>query len=680
MVGNMAMGRKNLFLGSLGIAFCLFVFVDCADKFPADRSIPLSNHGSSPSLNLHVSRSHVDIDNGIVKLTLTKPTGLMAGLAYKGVKNILERRNKETQRGYWDIMWSRPDQHKKSRFDTMQATKFRVIEQNKDQIEVSFSSTWRVSHGENLVPLNIDRRFIILRGVSGFYSYSIFEHEEGWPALNIDEARIAFKLDKDMFRYMAISDKRQRIMPTATDRKRGHELSYREAVLLSNSTSNPRLKGEVDDKYQYSSDNKDSHVHGWISNRPHIGFWVITPSDEFRAGGPVKPDLTSHAGPTSLAVFFSDHYAGANYGIRLRDGQPWKKVFGPVFVYVNSDSGNNHTTLWEDAKRKMSEETEKWPYDFPKSKDYPHANDRGTIRGRLLVRDRYIERDRMPAKSAYVGLARPGDVGSWQDDYEGYQFWTRTDETGHFTIRGVRPDTYNLYAWVPGIIGDFKHKNDVIVRKGNEIHIGEIIYGPPRNGPTLWEIGIPDRTASEFFIPDPAPGLMNKLYINNEKFRQYGLWDRYTDLYPNKDLIYTVGESDYRKDWFFAHVTRKINKKNYTGTTWQIQFDVRKVITTASYTLRIALASANFAEIQVRVNNPPTRRPLFSTGRIGKDNAVARHGIHGRYYLYSVSVPGFQLQNGRNIIYLRQSRGLTPFVGVMYDYIRLEGPPDEDYY
>lgn len=40
------------------------------------------------------------------------------------------------------------------------------------------------------------------------------------------------------------------------------------------------------------------------------------------------------------------------------------------------------------------------------------------------------------------------------------------------------------------------------------------------------------------------------------RFRQYGLWERYAELYPNEDLVYIVGESDYTKDWFFAHVTR----------------------------------------------------------------------------------------------------------------------------
>ena len=60
----------------------------------------------------------------------------------------------------------------------------------------------------------------------------------------------------------------------------------------------------MDDKYQYSCENKDNTVHGWInfgSDSP-VGFWMITPSNEFRNGGPIKQDLTSHVGPITLSV------------------------------------------------------------------------------------------------------------------------------------------------------------------------------------------------------------------------------------------------------------------------------------------------------------------------------------------------------------------------------------------
>ena len=63
---------------------------------------------------------------------------------------------------------------------------------------------------------------------------------------------------------------------------------------------------QVDDKYQYSCENKVNTVHGWISvdaaDAPPVGFWMITPSNEFRNAGPIKQDLTSHVGPITLAV------------------------------------------------------------------------------------------------------------------------------------------------------------------------------------------------------------------------------------------------------------------------------------------------------------------------------------------------------------------------------------------
>lgn len=57
---------------------------------------------------------------------------------------------------------------------------------------------------------------------------------------------------------------------------------------------------------------------------------------------------------------------------------------------------------------------------------------------------------------------------------------------------------------------------DVQCSAGSEIDLNVLVYEPPRKGPTLWEIGIPDRTAGEFYIPDPNPALRVPLYnINN---------------------------------------------------------------------------------------------------------------------------------------------------------------------
>lgn len=135
------------------------------------------------------------------------------------------------------------------------------------------------------------------------------------------------------------------------------------------------------------------------------------------------------------------------------------------------------------------------------------------------------------------------------------------------------------------------------------------------------------------------------MFIVTYRFRQYGLWERYADLYPDNDLVYTVGVSDYRKDFFFAQVTRfvtlncmlyirrkiyesvfsfylymsfqckdlfrvitlkfcfiirrKTNNNTYNGSTWQIRFKLDNVDKNTTYKLRIALATAHVSELQV---------------------------------------------------------------------------------
>lgn len=78
--------------------------------------------------------------------------------------------------------------------------------------------------------------------------------------------------------------------------------------------------------------------------------------------------------------------------------------------------------------------------------------------------------------------------------------------------------------------------------------------------------------------------------------------------------------------------------------------------------------------MQVNVNNLNANSPYFSTGVIGEDNAIARHGIHGLYWLFSVNMRGSVLVEGENIIFLSQQMSSSPFQGIMYDYIRLESP------
>jgi rhamnogalacturonan endolyase len=77
---------------------------------------------------------------------------------------------------------------------------------------------------------------------------------------------------------------------------------------------------------------------------------------------------------------------------------------------------------------------------------------------------------------------------------------------------------------------------------------------------------------------------------------------------------------------------------------------------------------------QVFFNDQNRSVPHFGTGLIGRDNAIARHGIHGLYWLFNIDVNSVWLVQGVNTIYLKQARSQSPFQGLMYDYLRLEGP------
>lgn len=53
-------------------------------------------------------------------------------------------------------------------------------------------------------------------------------------------------------------------------------------------------------------------------------------------------------------MFVSAHYGGEDLVIKFGTGEPWKKVFGPVFIYLNSVSHERDSILlWDDAKEQV---------------------------------------------------------------------------------------------------------------------------------------------------------------------------------------------------------------------------------------------------------------------------------------------------------------------------------------
>ena len=68
------------------------------------------------------------------------------------------------------------------------------------------------------------------------------------------------------------------------------------------------------------------------------------------------------------------------------------------------------------------------------------------------------------------------------------------------------------------------------------------------------------------------------LGFDANRYRQYGLWERYAALYPENDLVFTVGKSDESKDWFFAQVTRCVTLiallYSFCLTSWMLNYNL----------------------------------------------------------------------------------------------------------
>jgi rhamnogalacturonan endolyase len=460
-------------------------------------------------------------------------------------------------------------------------------------------------------------------------------------------------------------------------------------------------------------------AYGWSSTKDHLGVYFINPTTEYIGGGAEKMDLVCHMHATILDYWTSGHYAGGA-GCNVPAGQDWKKVVGPIFVYFNAlenpkdatpaelatlaaTAGNptipatyhdNALALWNDAVAKSKEVKAAWPYDWVSGMDYPHKNERGNVTGQFVLNDPQAATTKLPGLT--VGLAHPdyttsaggftarsgnGNIIKWPHDGNYYQFWNDGAEDGKFTITNVRPGTYTMHAFADGVLGEFA-KTDITVEAGKNLDLGKLDWKPVRNGKQLWEIGYPNRNGSEFF-----------------KGNDYWLWGwcvRYPLLFPN-DITYTVGKSDWKKDWFFEQTphgtsTAWLNPEAKdpanqrfgwvkAGTpgqdmwrtigqgkanTWTIKFNMDKAVQ-GQATLRIALGGADGGGgLAIGVNGKAVGsiRPVAT-------NALRYNTDRGVWHEYSQPFDAALLKGGENELTLTVPAGdLTS--GVCYDYLRLE--------
>ena len=546
--------KTSLFAGSREVLAYAFIVMSLAA--PVLRAADAAPVVAKPDVNAPVTITDNGdtwtLDNGVIKIAVLKRNGNMQTILYHGV-SIVSRSE------YWE------------RTPSGQVTPSVTID----------PATNGGQRGEVAVkgvnaPMDIEVRYVLERGVSGFYTYAQYTHPASYPAGGFGENRFILQMNPT-FNWLSVDKDRNQLMISNEDQRSGTVIHAKEQSIIAAGN----YKNSVEHKYTYCGIMYRLPAYGWSSTKDHIGIYFINPTTEYIGGGAEKMDLVCHMGATLLDYWTSGHYAGGA-GCSVPAGQDWKKVVGPIFVYLNAlenpkdpsqaeldtlaaTQGNptvpatwhdNSLALWNDALAKAKEVEAAWPYDWVNGVDYPHKSERGNVTGQVVLDDPQAATTKLP--NLTIGLAHPdytgtggafanrsgnGNLVTWQHDGNYYEFWNQGNEDGTFKITNVRPGKYTLHAFADGVLGEYA-KADITVEAGKDLDLGKLDWKPVRNGKQVWEIGYPNRNGGEFFKGD--------------EYWRWG-WDmRYALLFPN-DIIYTVGKSDWHKDWFFEEVPHATN-------------------------------------------------------------------------------------------------------------------------
>jgi rhamnogalacturonan endolyase len=594
----------------------------------------------------------IAVANGLLRIEIEKRSGRIVQLMYYGVDLLGSTGGKGagSKGGYWSIAPTQP------RLGSCDAACL-LVDPAKNGGAYAVVSCRRSYDGRSdAVPLDYDLRYALFRGQSDLYLYSIWHHENGYPAISINMGRFALKLNPEVFDMLIVDSFRQRVMPTSEDWAKGLKTDLKEARLLTTG----KHSGEIEHKYAYAAALFDTPAYGWASTAKGIGIWMINPSTEYIAGGATKVELTGHldgkaqARPTLLNIWNGPHYGGSS--LVLDADEMWTKVVGPFVLYCNS--GSDGVGLWNDALVVAADEKARWPYSWAADSAYPPKERRGIVSGRIVVNDPIVRQSDL--KNLRIGLTSPdyrvksatGKHGKvdWQRDGKHYQFWVNADSSGSFSVPNVRPGNYTFHVIADGVLGEFI-RTGIAVEAGESLELGDLEWIPLRFGHQLWEIGIPNRSASEF--------RNGNRYWGGESYRNYAL------EFPN-DVNFTIGRSDWRVDWNCVQPPR-MDGSRAIPTTWSITFSL-SYAPIGTVILRLAIVGSRAPKgIEISVNG----QVVGGTGRLPNSGVMHREGIRGYWCERDVLFPASLLCLGENIVGLHVPATKWTH-GVLYDYLRLE--------
>jgi hypothetical protein len=599
-----------------------------------------------------------------------------------------------------------------------------------DYAEVAIYTTW---NGNSSVGwADVDIHYSMLRGSQGFYCTGIHLRNSASPASTMAEWRSNIYVGST-FDWVAEDSVKTLQFGSPTSASAAIQNAPQEAYLWIAGLNN----GHYEDKYDYSLDLGDENAWGWTSvtnstagvTGLNLGIWMTVPSHEYYNGGPKKRELMDQVGPAELNMLNGTHY-GMGQDYTFATNEAWSKVYGPYFIYCNSapttlsDPAAASALMYADAQAQAAAEQSAWPYSWftgnvtstatgnvsgnVSGNYYVSAAGRGNVTGQIVIDDVY--NPNASAAALWVGVAEtPADTATYdfQEWCKGYEYWVKTDANGNFTIPNViAGSNYTLFAFGPGAAGTFQSQTlissfkyyqvdlpanplPVAVTGGATTNLGPVTWKPLRVGPTAFEIGVPDRNATEFRHGDdywrgdvgPSPSAPSPIWAQHIVFP----FD-----FPN-GVNYVVGTSRWSTDWNWVQpcITNAAGSFSLTSNS-NITFNL-PTAPTGNCSLYIGSAADYSGSLEVIVNGTnvtATNGSVTSNGNAitssgsgytpatfsTSNDAVIRQGIHGAFADVRVRIPAADLHAGSNSIKLLMSSTGSNENGLTYDYVRLEVP------
>ncbi|MFO1487561.1 MAG: polysaccharide lyase family protein [Verrucomicrobiota bacterium] len=581
--------------------------------------------------------SSVTLANGILSATIDKASGKVTSMLYGGRQVVQSGGN---------VYYSMDGD---DGYREMGNCAYVIKTNSSDMVDVSFRQTWNTS-----LPyaFDIEAHWVLRRGNSGLYAYVMLDHPATYPSTTNVEWRCVWRFPNDVLERVYVDELRHWQMPSAADVAAAQATTIPEIVYL---TTGVRA-GRYDGKYQYAAEYENIGTWGHASSVNKIGAWMVTGNYEYFNDGPTKQDLTL-AWDYNLIHFGRNHYtlndSSTTYALT---NVAWQKIYGPFLLYLNTNSAGGDA-LWADAKAQVQAEHSAWPYSWlTGNSNYPLANARGAVSGNFLVNDAL--KSSVSTSNAWVGLTDPSV--NWQFDMTHYQYWVRAAADGSFSIQNVRPGTYTLHAFTDGEMNEYSLAS-ITVTAGTTNSLGNLTWNIPRTGGfLLWEVGVPNRTATDY------------RHGTNDYYEGF-IWNTFGGEFSNP-LEYNIGASDWSKDLNYVHNSYVVNGVR-NQWKWRLNFLLSSVPASGNATLNFAFASSQGASLNVYVNNEASAfTTITPAAPPAGGNALIRQGIHAKYFTQSVSIPVSNLRAGTNTVSLIMTSTGNDANHFMYDAINLELP------